>query len=74
MLATRRVGGRHAKRVFSTQKKLYFTVFHQKTTVWSSLGRISVEILMARFVAVSFSYGGDAAAFILSSFVSLFIV
>ena len=30
-----------------TQKSLYFVVFRPKTTVWPSLGRISVEILMA---------------------------
>ena len=45
--ATRRVGGRHGKRVFLTQKSLFFTVFRPKTTIWPSLGRISVEILMA---------------------------
>ena len=33
--------------MFLTQKSLYFVVFHPKTTVWPSLGRISVEILMA---------------------------
>ena len=47
VLATRRIGGRHAKRVFLAQKSLYFTVFRPKTTVWPSFGRISVEILMA---------------------------
>ena len=47
MLATRRVRGKTGKRVFLTQKSPYFTVFRPKSTVWSSLGRISVEILMA---------------------------
>ena len=47
MSATRRVGVRHAKRVFSTQKTLSSTAFRPKITVWPSLGRISVEILMA---------------------------
>ena len=47
MSATRRVAGRRAKLVFLTQKSLYFIVFRPKTTGWPSLGRISVEILMA---------------------------
>ena len=54
MLATRRVGGRHAKVVFSTQKTLYFTVFRPKIIVWPSLGRISVEILMATTRSLQF--------------------
>ena len=33
--------------MFFAQKSLYFTVFRPKTTVWPSLGRISVKILMA---------------------------
>ena len=33
--------------MFLAQKSLYFIVFRPKTTVWPSLGRISVEILMA---------------------------
>ena len=40
------LGGDTRNECFLAQKSLYFTVFRPQTTVWPSLGRISVEILM----------------------------